>query len=296
MAYSCVCDGGWVGDACTCPVPRNIADGLLVQTLPGSATVFVDLVNPAFVTRVEVSQNMRGVLLGNLRACGPVGVSLAGTATGGSAVSCALGVIDGVARWACPATPLGKRFVLVQGSVALPNCLVRVFTDDTPACGLPSRVNPFAGRFFASPVFEAPWNYSDVQPSALAAGGCTDFGCMCGPDFTGPLCTAGISAVSQDPDGLFSAKLVGETVLPRRGFFNPATGLTKCLSVTFASLVSSGGLPKGTYDHDACECSSWYILLSLSPSPSPSFPPSLPSVRGDVPPLLRTSEKGGSRP
>ena len=148
-----------------------------MQTLPSSKSVFVDLGFPRFVTRVETAKGMVGVLVGNLNGCNVTSIVLSSAAQPPTnAVSCSFSSIDGVGRWACPSTNRGRQFVIVSAVETLPNCLISVFVDDTPVCGLSSHINPFAGRFFNSPVYDSPWLYQDVQPSALSSNGCTNYG------------------------------------------------------------------------------------------------------------------------
>lgn len=260
----CACDNGWVGEACTCPVPLDIAKGYAVQTAPNSARVFVDLAYPRFLTRVVIGVGARGLLSGNAptSGCVPLWVGIAASALQTAAVlNCSLRSDDGSPEYACPTTGTGRRFVIVMTSAAspAPNCLVQAYTSDVPACGWGNHTNPFAGRFFASAVYDAPALVIDEQPTSQAARGCTLFGCMCNPDYTGPGCGVGISAVTQDPDGLFSAKVVGETTQPKRGAYDSTTQTGKCLSVTTAGAVSFGGLPRGVYTEDACECSEFFV-------------------------------------
>jgi len=263
----CVCADGWVGDACTCPVPADVVvqagATALVQTVPLSTVAFVDLGRPYAVLYVTVAPQLAGPFLAPTSCFASQVVMADSPQLNGVVAACAVQTVDGHTTWQCDpaAYPAGGlEFVVVTTNATAPSCVVAAYVAATPACGAFTTTNPFAGRFFANDLNDAAGAPEGRQQTpALAFEGCTAFGCMCAPDYTGPLCSVGVSAVSQDADGLYSQRVVGETTQPARGVYDATTQTASCLTVTTAGLVSFGGLPRGSFVGDACECFEYWV-------------------------------------
>jgi hypothetical protein len=239
LISGCVCDDGWSGPACTCPVPKNI--------------LIYNLLYPVYDTSLNVNRayaalKVRGTVLKVVNqddtTCALTRVFIQDQPSSPT-YECEPSD-DQQLEWICPDTiAVTKVFI----ETAQPNtlfCSIRAYDSDHPPCG--NHPLPWAGAFFRNEVYRSYFKYELPQSSVFAPDGCTWTECMCQAGFTGALCSYGVSAMRYDYDMMsFHNEVCGGTTLSPRG--QPIPGGKGCQCFKVEGLIQGEAIFSGP----ACE-------------------------------------------
>lgn len=257
---SCVCDNGWGGESCTCPVPFNYAFERFktVQELGGEEYIYINLGGRYFINFVEFS------------GCNvPTLVRVTNDISTESSIDCSYNATS--MFFECSSS-LSHQYVVYQGSL---ECTVAAYQTLFQFCGANGTANIFAGRFYALPVYRGRFNNLLQQYTGIANYGCTNTECMCNTDWGGALCAAGVSSIRNtiitvnDVQETVQAKLYcGESVLvPRltdpvagRGSVDQIYKNCSCNSISNVDATGRVGKVTERFIGDACECATGYNL------------------------------------
>ena len=244
LKSGCVCDDGYAGDACTCPIPKNILQaGLFPSLTPYQAYAVLK-------TRGVVDRVMNA----DPKTCNITRVWIQDRPSSPT-LDCTL-TVDLTTRlpvYACPSTiPVTKVFLETADTNVL-FCDLKAFEHNYPPCGNHPLVR--AGAFFRNEVYRSFTKYELPQSSSWAPHGCTWTECMCAAGYTGQLCSYGVSAVRYDWElqGVH-LEVCGGVTLPTRG--QPLSNGRGCQCYKIEGILANGKFTGG-----ACES-----ILTLNPN------------------------------
>ena len=226
----CVCDNGWGGDACTCPVPINYAYERILERTEDLNYIYVDMGFRYIIYFVRV----KGCLGYNT-------VSLSNEiGRTDETIDCTFN--STTQYYDCP-SEIGYQFVVLdQGRVLdYELCTIEAYQEQYLYCGANHTVNPYAARFFDIAAYRGFRKSLENQDMLVATYGCTNTDCMCNSNFTGPLCGVGVSSIRPETieiDGV-SSVVYGKTVCGR-----------STLNPNLLDSVASRGQPEGS----TCVC------------------------------------------
>lgn len=233
----CVCRSGWTGEACTCPTPKNLLDGLVVKTATNLAWVEFQ---PNYVALVRTQAIPPQYFLGGAAGCTVVKVAIADSVVGKDRIDCVYENLLGDERWLCDPSK-GHSFVLVFVSETTPRCRVQAYTTTNGPGGPLGTTNPYAARFFANEYNRAPSFFTELQDPTLAANGCTTTEEMCSTTRSGAQCEAGVSAIQITESGN-KVLMCGFDSTPPRGdyVYDRLTGRGSCKCNAISSTDQNG--------------------------------------------------------
>ena len=223
LKSGCVCDDGWSGAACTCPVPENVLLPLLTPAVDTAAS----LMNRAYAS-LRTRARVRTVVNLDATTCDIVSVQVEDRPVG-PRVECTLQAVPrtrGTVEWTCPesAGPVTKVYIQTAESNVL-YCTIKAFEQTFSPCG--NHPLPWAGSFYRNEFYRSFTTYQLPQSSEFAPYGCTLSECMCQAGYTGPLCALGVSAMRMDWDKMgYHQEVCGMTTLPVRGRPSERPGLS----------------------------------------------------------------------
>ncbi len=207
LISGCVCEEGWSGLACTCPIPKNVLQRLVYPFQDSFLKVYSLLTKRLRVRYVTVEYCETPITV---------------TVQDGSLSELACTLYGKV--WDCH-QHYGTRVIMTSTYSAL-QCKIKAYDEWFPPCG--NNTNPFAGRMFANEALRDFTFHKEPQPVDFASKGCTNTACMCGPSHGGDFCRAGISSFRFDfKGGDLKRHYCGETTLPPRGEIGP-DGYCRC--------------------------------------------------------------------
>lgn len=213
LKSGCVCDDGWAGDACTCPVPKNVLHPLLTPV--ADTTTISSRAYASLRTRNRVLR----VVNADTATCNVILVEIQDRPNDPFYRCTPLAVPRDrdTVEWLCPdsAGPVTKVYVETSEPNVL-YCDIKAYAETYEPCG--EHALPWAGSFFRNEFYRSYTTYQLPQSSQYAPHGCTLTECMCMAGFTGPLCSMGVSAIRMDWDQMgYHQDVCGMTTLPVRG-------------------------------------------------------------------------------
>ncbi len=238
LISGCVCPSGWSGLACTCPVPKNVLQGILYRKMDNiqvEKTVYGLFAKREFVQRIKIARG---------GGCPEISKVFSQEGELPEKECSALTELSSAdfLEWDCHSAAANRLLISSLGDPI--QCQVQAFSEWFPPCG--NNTNPYAGRFFANEFQRSFDVHIDPQPSDFASKGCTITHCMCDGEHTGAKCSAAISGYRLDVDKQATHAVVcGETTLPPRGRVDSVDGKCHCLK-RFGTFESH-------FAGDACE-------------------------------------------
>ncbi len=257
----CACDNGWGGESCTCPVPTNYArNRFKEQTIIGDQIyTIIDMGSKYFISHIKFTNCTLPTL---------VQISN-GIAQPDASSTC---VFNSTIQYFVCSSIVAYRYIVFQGDSVL-ECRVDANEQYYQYCGYNHTVNPFAGRFYAIPAYRSATKNLLQQYVGVATFGCTNTDCMCGPNWGGKLCAAGVSSIREtevEIDGVLETvqakRYCGETVLvPNlnnpvlgRGVISPIYNNCTCSSISSVDNTGRIGRTVERFIGDSCQCATAY--------------------------------------
>jgi hypothetical protein len=248
----CQCDNGWGGTACTCPAPSDLLYEKLFQTTVFQNTIiyFKNIGAKALVGWVR--SNCSSVVVSNL----PGSLD--------DSVDC---IFDEYLQiFTCPSSEGGYQYVVSPSLF----CTLEAFTNPQfTLCGRNETTNPFAGRFFQIASYRDSFKYQLQQTLSISSFGCTEWGCLCSPDYGGRLCAGRVSSYRLAPviidnqlNQVWAKQFCGEnTPLPAlldpvasRGFLSPLSNNCSCNPIAAVDPSGRRGATSNRFSASACQC------------------------------------------
>lgn len=213
----CVCDDGWTGDACTAPIPKNVALNVVSILTPNK--VDLSLSTPTLIDHVSFPPD-----------CLPAVSMVQLDGTDCPSVDIPRGrLMD--RRWTCGRFGTEITVLLRPNNMTIDCSAVqpRVYSESFDPCG--NHPNPYAARFFEVPAYRDFFKVKEPQSSRFAPYGSTNTECMCGPNWTGKLCRTRVSAIRLGAEtGRKQKRVCGEGTFPPRGRVGP-DGTCECFPI-----------------------------------------------------------------
>lgn len=201
----CDCDDGMIGDACTGPVPRNVATKIPTFHRFGGYVPLKGERRPIKNVWIKPEAAYAAVE----PTCDVSRVWVSETYLPSSA--CNKTKEEG--RWWCGGA-YGS-FVVFETNEERPSCTVTATEDDFKPCG--NHTDDRMGRMYANEFYRGWGRYDERQPQRFTQFGVTTTECAYDADHMGKLGRNRISSKRMDADGFVSLRACGETTLPPRG-------------------------------------------------------------------------------
>lgn len=229
----CGCDDGYAGMACTGRVPHSLAVAATATSVSGGY-ITVTLKTRADIKKVYV--DVRDAVPGPWKVMSTDTVTPCVRVNRTEPWEWVYGE-----RWDCPSVGVESGVMVYMRNVTAAT-VIRVYNENYLPGGY--HPNPFSARFFATSRYQQYGLFTEIQNFTHAQYGVTSGPTFCMPGFTGPTCSAGISAFRyyEGGTGGFTPRLCGDSTEPKRG----TVGSENCTCAWLGDGIEFYG--------DSCEC------------------------------------------
>lgn len=262
MTTGCVCNPGWGGPSCTCPVPYDFAYGKTELAVNGNLSdIYIDLKELVIVQYVQ----LQGCEYSDL---GVQTVQVSNQPNSPSlTVDCSFD--QDLQLFECVNNTVARQFVILKGLNVI-QCEVSVFEEMFQYCGRNETVNPRAARFLALPGYYGLYS-TDLFVSTF---GCINTKCFYSPNYAGKKGQVGVSSIrpviiereNGTLESVDSQFMCGETILNpelqdavrSRGVIDPIYNNCSCESISTVDATGRIGKVVERFTRKACECATAY--------------------------------------
>lgn len=200
----CVCPPGWIGEACTGPVPASVGIRTAVTAYQTHVTLRSRLqVKNVYVRPKNAYAGVEGV-------CTPINVTV-GDSPDLSNQPCVKTEDDD--RWWCDS--YWGSFVTVRTLELEPSCEVEAMDEDHLPCG--NHTDSRMARFYANEVYRGWGQYDEPISQEFGQFGVTTTECAPDANHTGKLTRNVVTSMRADIDGKVTVRACGEGTNPPRG-------------------------------------------------------------------------------